>query len=360
MLIVLTLLAVLVCLATVLPETRFTHWVVRGLDFPRLQIAVLGIAVLVLQLVFLDLSKLYNGVALVAVAAAIGWQLKWVLPYTPLWKREVKKTTVEDPDRQISIITANVLTPNHDSGKLISLVREHKPDVLVTLESDRWWQDRLDVLEDEMPHSMKCPLDNLYGMHLYSRLPFEDGTIEYLVKDDIPSMHCCMALRSGEKIRMHFLHPEPPSPTESEVSSPRDAELAIVARSVAESDQPLIVTGDLNDVAWSPTTRLFRHISGLLDPRIGRGFFNTFHADFPFLRWPLDHIFHSEHFTLSEIHRLPHIGSDHFSLYTRLNFTPLKGRVQEGEEPDAEDRERADEAAEAENASKQDVPAPNE
>ena len=360
MLIVLTLLAVLVCLATVLPETRFTHWVVRGLDFPRLQIAVLGIAVLVLQLVFLDLSKLYNGVALVAVAAAIGWQLKWVLPYTPLWKREVKKTTVEDPDRQISIITANVLTPNHDSGKLISLVREHKPDVLVTLESDRWWQDRLDVLEDEMPHSMKCPLDNLYGMHLYSRLPFEDGTIEYLVKDDIPSMHCCMALRSGEKIRMHFLHPEPPSPTESEVSSPRDAELAIVARSVAESDQPLIVTGDLNDVAWSPTTRLFRHISGLLDPRIGRGFFNTFHADFPFLRWPLDHIFHSEHFTLSEIHRLPHIGSDHFSLYMRLNFTPLKGRVQEGEEPDAEDRERADEAAEAENASKQDVPAPNE
>ncbi len=360
MFIFLTIAAVIVVLATALPETRFTHWSIRGLDFPRLQITVVALFVLVMQLAFLDSTNLVNDVLIVAVVAAIGWQLRWVLPYTPLWKKEVKKTTVEDPDRQISIITANVLTPNHDSEQLISLVRQHKPDVLVTLESDQWWQDRLDVLEDDMPHTMKCPLDNLYGMHLYSRLPFEDGTIEYLVKDDIPSMHCCMTLRSGEKIRMHFLHPEPPSPTESEVSSPRDAELAIVARSVAESDQPLIVTGDLNDVAWSPTTRLFRHISGLLDPRIGRGFFNTFHADFPFLRWPLDHIFHSEHFTLSEIHRLPHIGSDHFSLYTRLNFTPLKGRVQEGEEPDAEDRERADEAAEAENASKQDVPAPNE
>ena len=360
MLLILSLAALLIVLLSLLPETRFTHWVVRGLDFPRLQIAVAALVLLILQCTLLDLGHPGSWAGISAVAVALGWQLKWVLPYTPLWKKEVKKTTVEDPDRQISIITANVLTPNHDSEKLIALVRKFRPDVLVTLESDQWWQDRLDVLEDEMPHTLKCPLDNLYGMHLYSRLPFTEGTIEYLVKDDIPSMHCCMALRSGEKIRMHFLHPEPPSPTESEHSAPRDAELAIVARSVAESDQPLIVTGDLNDVAWSPTTRLFRHISGLLDPRVGRGFFNTFHADFPFLRWPLDHIFHSAHFTLSDIQRLPHIGSDHFSLYTRLNFTPLKGKAQEGEEPDAEDRERADEAAEAENASKQDVPAPNE
>ncbi len=354
----LSLLAVLIILATLLPETRFTHWSVRGLDFPRLQIAALAAITLILQCTVFDFDQTIHWLSALSVLVCLGWQLKWVLPYTPLWKKEVKKTVVDEPENQISIITANVLTPNHDSEKLISLVREHKPDVLVTLESDQWWQDRLDVLEDDMPHTLKCPLDNLYGMHLYSRLPFEEGTIEYLVKDDIPSMHCCMALRSGEKIRMHFLHPEPPSPTESLVSSPRDAELAIVARSVAESDQPLIVTGDLNDVAWSPTTRLFRHISGLLDPRIGRGFFNTFHADFPFLRWPLDHIFHSEHFTLSEIRRLPHIGSDHFSLYTRLNFTPVKGKAQEGETADSEDRERAEEAADEEGVNQQDVPTP--
>ena len=258
----------------------------------------------------------------------------------------------------LSILTANVLTPNREAEALLDLVRKYEPDILVTLESDQWWQEYLNSLEPDMPYTIKCPLDNLYGMHVYSRLPLENATVDYLVEKDVPSMHALVRMRSGDQLCIHFLHPAPPSPTENPESAERDAELVVVARSVADSDEPIIVTGDLNDVAWSPTTRLFRKLSGLLDPRVGRGMYNTFHAKYPFARWPLDHLFHSHHFTLRSIRRLPPIGSDHFALLTELSYAPERGADQEGLKDDQDDRAWARSIADEQNVDKSDVPRP--
>lgn len=347
----------LVVLATLLPLSRNPHWIFRGMDFPRLQISLFAAILLLAMLLFSEPAAL--SWALMGITAlCFLWQFWWILPYTPLWSKEVKATKKDNPQAQISLITSNVLTPNRNSDGLIKLIEKYQPDILVTLESDQWWQDQLKVLEKAMPHTIKCPLDNLYGMHVYSRLPLHDGEISFLVEKDVPSIHASVELRNGQSIRMHFVHPAPPSPTENEESAERDAELIIVARSVAESDQPIIVTGDLNDVAWSSTTRLFRKISGLLDPRVGRGMYNTFHADYPLLRWPLDHIFHSHHFTLRHIELLPTIGSDHFPLYTVLTFNPVRGADQNGLDAEKEDHERASDIANELDVRKKDVPRP--
>jgi len=270
MLTLIALVTAFLAVVTLLPLWRNEHWLVRSMDFPRLQFLVLLVLLIAFQLLLLDLSDPAS-VGLLAVALlCLVYQSWWIIPYSPLFPCEVKSCRVTDAERSIAIMTANVLASNRNAAALLALVRDSRPDILVTLESDQWWQAQLDSLEGDYPHSIKCPLDNLYGMHVYSRLPLSDCHTEFLVEDDKPSMHALATLPSGCGVRLHFLHPAPPSPTENDSSSPRDAELIVVGKSVAEAPGPVIVTGDLNDVAWSETTRLFRKISGLLDPRVGR------------------------------------------------------------------------------------------
>lgn len=336
--------------------SRHPHWLVRGLDFPRLQIGILAALLLPAHVFLSDQHATISWALLAVTAICVFWQLWWILPYTCVWPKEVIDSNDADSNQKLSILTSNVLTTNRNAESLLHLVQTHRPDILVTLESDQWWEDRLRSLEPEMPYSIKCPLDNLYGMHVFSRLPLIEKEICFLVEDDVPSIHALVRMRSGENVRVHFVHPAPPSPTENPESTERDAELIIVGRSVAESKQPVIVAGDLNDVAWSATTRLFRKISGLLDPRVGRGMFNTFHVDYPLLRWPLDHLFHSDHFTLCSIDRLPSIGSDHFPLLTCLTLAPHQSDQQEGLAADDGDRDWAAEISEEMDVNKSDVP----
>lgn len=348
----------ILAILTILPLSRHEAWWIRGFDFPRLQLFLALLSTLVLELLLLDLSSWQAWGLVVVALACLVYQAWWIVPYTRIFPLEVNAANNSNSQGRIKIITANVLMTNRNAQGLITLIREYQPDILVTLESDIWWQTQLDILETDYPYTIKCPRDNLYGMHVYSRFPMMNTQIEYLVEPDKPSMHALVLLSSGHKIRIHFLHPAPPSPTENSESSERDAELVIIAKSVADTNVPVIVTGDLNDVAWSATTRLFRKISGLLDPRVGRGMFNTFHANYWFLRWPLDHLFHSKHFSLQNLKRLRSFGSDHYALFTELVLTADRNNEDNGLDADADDLAWAKRKTENQNVNKSDVPQP--
>lgn len=341
--VIFVVLASLLLLLTFITLSRSEVWWVRGMDFPRLQIGLFALVVLLLEFLLLDFNQPITWLTTAATFACICYQAWWIIPYTPFYPVEVQQSTRADSDNSIAILAANVLTKNRNAPALLELVHAHKPDILVTLESDKWWQQQLDKSLTDYSYTIKKPLDNLYGMHVYSKLALEDVAIQFLVEDEVPSIHVAVVLRSGRKVRVHFLHPAPPSPTENDESTERDAELLVVAKKVEKSDDPIIVAGDLNDVAWSATTRLFRKISGLLDPRVGRGMFNSFHADYQFVRWPLDHLFHSSHFLLVDIQRLPAFGSDHFPMLIKLVFRPENQAVQKGIEPDGDDKQWANE-----------------
>ena len=322
---------------------RRDEWWFRGADFPRLQILFVGLVALA-GLLFINAEwTSVRELLLLGVIAAVAYQLKMVLPYTPVWKKQVLHVRQDqlNVEQQISLLVANVLTPNHKYHLLLEQINRLQPDVVLPLETDQVWQEALKPIEADYPYRVAVPQDNLYGMHLYSRLPLADTEVKFILSDETPSIHATIRLRSGLNVQLYCLHPKPPSPTEAKDSTLRDAELLIVGDQIKDIDESCIVMGDLNDVAWSRTTRLFQRISGLLDPRVGRYFMNTFHADYPLLRWSLDHIFHSTDFGLVEMKRLPHIGSDHFPIYVVLQT----GRIFEQKQQELEQTESDEDEA---------------
>lgn len=340
---ILTALSIAAVLATIAPFLKKDEWWIRAFDFPRVQICIFTIILAIALFFIFGKSGGWHYLLILILIVCAGFQLIKIFPYTWFAKNQVIRIRQVTKASKISILVANVLTPNRRAGDLLKIIKTKSPDIVLTLESDEWWEQQLRPLEAGYPYRVKKPLDNLYGMHLYSRLELADSEVKYLVEEDIPSIHSSVMMRNGHQFRLYCLHPTPPSPTESETSTERDAELLMVARHIKQKQNSAIVAGDLNDVAWSRTTKLFQEISGLLDPRVGRGFFSTFHARYPFARWPLDHIFHSNDFTLVSIERLPYFGSDHFPLFAEINHQPRADVIQDKPEAQASDEEWAEE-----------------
>lgn len=332
--VVVGILSVVFIATTALPLIRYDAWWIRIFDFPRAQITIGGMLLLALS-IYLGMGSSPAGYTLlILLSLSVVYQIIRMLPYTPLAPKQVKTADPSASRGTFSLLIANVLMTNREYQRFIDLVEANSPDIVLAVETDTWWEEHLRVLEDRYPNPVKRPLENTYGMLLYSRLALIDPEVKYLIENDVPSIHTEVELASGRRIQLRCIHPKPPYPREAEQTTERDAELLLVGKAVKDLGEPVVVAGDLNDVAWSHTTHLFQKISGLLDPRRGRGIYNTFHAQNPILRWPLDHIFHSDHFTLIELKRLPSFGSDHFPVFVKLSLEA--GAPLEQEEPHAD------------------------
>ena len=277
-------------------------------------------------------------------AAALGTQVVQILPYTRFARKEVM---AGEGKADLRILTANVLQQNQRTEVYRKLIRELQPDVIVLTEPNGRWAEEMAYLKHSYPYVVNQAQENTYGMILYSRLKLIEPEVRFLVKPEIPSIRARVRLGSGCEVWLYAVHPEPPASLKRSKtprgSGPRDVELLLLAEELEKVKEPVVVVGDFNDVAWSHTTRLFKRLSGLLDPRRGRGMFNTFHADYPPLRYSLDHLFHSKHMTLIDFQRLPATGSDHFPIYAALKLTPRAPEVQEQAAPSRSDEKEADE-----------------
>ena len=232
------------------------------------------------------------------------------------------------PEKTVGILLGNVLITNKDSSKFLEVIRNTNPDLVLAMEVNSWWVEALQPLKKEYPYTIEYPLDNAYGMSLYSKYPLSETEIQFLNHSKVPSFNAVVTLPSGDSFKFHGVHPVAPFPSDKypenigENGNDQQKEVALkkVGELVSKNQKPSIVAGDFNDVSWSNTSRLFGQDGNLKDVRIGRGLFNTFDANSMIMRWPLDHFFVSEEIAVIEFKRLPNIGSDHFPLFAKFQI----------------------------------------
>jgi endonuclease/exonuclease/phosphatase (EEP) superfamily protein YafD len=334
----------IVLIATGLPLIDSTAWWIRIFDFPRFQIAFFTLLALILTFVFVDFKWKYKLPLLFILAAALVYQGQFVVVYTPLYKTQAKDSNKTIGENSFTLLVSNVRMDNEDKRSFDVLVKIYNPDILLINEPDQVWAESIAKHDRDYPYSIKYPLDNTYGMILLSKLPLTESAVNFLVKDSIPSIFTRITLPSGSIIDFYGVHPEPPMPGTDTYE--RDTELLIIGRKIRESNNPTIVAGDLNDVGWSVTSQLFRKYSELVDPREGRGLYNTYNVFFPLFRYPLDHIFYSREFGLLTLRKLEAIGSDHFPILVGLNYEPDDDNTEGLEKPDAEEEAEVEEKIE--------------
>lgn len=303
-------------LGSYLPLINSQHWIFRSFDFVRLQILVILVFFLLVG-TFLNIKhpnlKVFT---LACLIISISYNFYILYPYFPKSQNQNKI----DPDG-ISFLSLNVMQKNTSYNKVISTINKVKPDILLTMETDKKWETALEKIEDDYKHTVKVPKSNRYGIHLYTKLKILDSKIHYLISKEHPSIEVRLIDEDGNEFVLWGIHPPPPSPTEKPTSKQKEGELMQLAKLIHQTKLPVIVAGDFNNVSWSNISKLFVKITRLKDARIGKGFNSTFPADYPLLRFPIDLLFHSNNINIDKLKVLEPVGSDHLPLYSNFEIT---------------------------------------
>ena len=180
---------------------RIDYWWVRIWDFPQLQLFVLTLICLGIWFILREIITWPLALVPAGLLAAAAYQIWLIFPYTALHRWQMKPAKKADLIRtdthQFRLLTANVYMENTHTQGLLALIEENEPDVVLLLETNTFWHDAMKPLSESYPHQIAYPLENTYGMLMYSRLPMREGQIRFLIENDIPSIRVQLQLASG-------------------------------------------------------------------------------------------------------------------------------------------------------------------
>ena len=305
----LPLCTALLVAVNVAPLGARLHWMLDLTTHFRLQY-LLATAVL---LALLALRRRWALCAVLVAAGAVS--AVPVLPYLPLGLPVVTASTAP-----IKVLTVNVSFRQFSPRRLLEIVREADPDVLVVQELTPYANGVLADFDTAFPHHRKFPADGPTGIGLWSHHELESATTLALGRSPAIEARVRAPQGSFTVIGAHLS-----SPVSPRRAAARDVELRELGVRSAAVAGPLVVAGDFNLTPYSPFFADWLESSRLTDTRRGRTLSASWPATMPWFGIPIDHVAVSSDFSILSHSRLPDFGSDHYGLLVELALRAERG-----------------------------------
>jgi len=289
----------LTCLATLAGFLGRRWWMLELASHFRLQ--YFALLALSSSLYFVRGSFLIGALAILFASL----NLRLLLPYY------AKRQAAEPKEKIYRAVVANILRKNRSYDRVLRIIHETNPDIIVLIEVSQAWMQALKDLRTEYPFVESAPRPDDYGIAVFSRVPISASAVHDFGDLDRPTIIARLDL-DGHTVTLVSPHPAPPkSKREAE---DRNRQLCEIGQYVAQKSGPKLLMADLNITPWSPYFQDLLDRSGLREGRIGFGLQPTWPTTIPLLYIPIDHVLVSPEINVHR-HKLgPRLGSDHLPL----------------------------------------------
>ena len=302
---------VLVVAMNLVPLGARLYWILELTTHFRVQY----LAVTALVLAVAALRRRWDAVAVLAAAGTVS-----ALPVVPYLPRALGPEAAAAPaTAPLKVLSVNVSYRQFLERRLLEIVREADPDIVVVQELTPHAERVLADLDKLFPHYRKFPADRQYGIGLWSRHELESG--ETIALGRLPAIEARVRGPSGSftVIGVHLS-----APVTRRRAAARNQQLAELAARSNGVDEPLIVAGDFNITPYSPYYTDWLEATGLTDSRRGRTLSPSWPTMLRLIGIPIDHVAVNDGFTIVSHRRLPNFESDHYGALVEVVLRPEK------------------------------------
>jgi endonuclease/exonuclease/phosphatase (EEP) superfamily protein YafD len=300
---VLVLTAAIVVVVSLLPLGARLGWALELTTHFRLQY----LAATVPLLAVVALRRHWRTVVALLVAGAVS--AAPVLPYVP---QIGAATAAHSSTARVTVATVNVSFLQFSARRLLEILDEAAPDVVLIVEFTPHAQEVLAALDTRYPHSYKLPAEGPYGIAIWSRLDLEAKPFSL---GRLPAIE---ARVHGPGGTFTLLGVHLSAPTGPRRGAQRNQQLELLAKYSAGIAGPVVVAGDFNVTPYSPFYTDWLAASGLTDTRRRRTLSVSWPAVLPIAGIPIDHVAVSDEFDILAHRRLPNFDSDHYGIVAEL------------------------------------------